>query len=929
MVLSEHNIKDNEISKLKLQGFSVDSFYCRKVGNKGGVLIMSKNGFGKSHVTIPSCELCDDKIFEYCAVKYKFNAFHIIIIAVYRSPSSDVNVFLHRLNILITNMLKKCTHILIVGDININILQNSKSTTDLKTILKSHGMTYLVDFPTRTCSTTQTSIDNFLTNLPSNILGIEGLITNLSDHDAQVLKINDIGNVLTQRNITCYKRKFTDENKELFLKFLANEEWYDVYNADITVKFDIFFNIFYYYFDCSFPKVKSRVSNNHSKWINSELTKTKNNIVYLEENFRITKNKQLKTFIKDKKRMYNIDVNSAKKSYYDTLISNSGNACKTAWSIVNNEINVKNRTVKQNISLDHNNVLVERPETVCNIFCDYYTNLVDNQIIPNLVQSDKTAIPIKSDFKLIRKFSPEPVSCDELDHILKNFKNKYSTGCDEVPMPIIKHAKHYLLKPLTHVINSSFISGIFPERLKISKTKPLFKSGNERNVENYRPLSLISSFSKLFEKVMANRFTAFLGKNSILDDNQHGFRPGRSVITASIEFIESIIDSLDKNEKVVSIFMDLSKAFDSVCHSKLLSNLSDMGVNDRTLSWFESYLTNRKHFVEISYLNAFHQISSARSQLSTVKFGIPQGSILGPLLFICYMQGLPKVAQFDKLILYADDISLKVSGKTVQHIEESSYCKLSSVHQFLLDKQLLLNPTKTKYINFCLRNNKKNSTETNIFIEDHYLDETEEAKFLGLRLDKNLNWNFHVEHVCNKMASGLFALRKLSPVCDAKTLKSVYFSLIHSHISFGIILYGSTSYSNLSKILILQKHALRIMLNLNWSDSVKDHFANLGIMTVFGLYIFELILFIKQNALSLAALGDSHSYNTRFRGLPSFHRHNLRIFEKKPSYAGIRFYNHLPIPIKNIDDLNKFKNKLKQYMLLKSLYSIEEFFQDP
>ncbi len=145
-------------------------------------------------------------------------------------------------------------------------------------------------------------------------------------------------------------------------------------------------------------------------------------------------------------------------------------------------------------------------------------------------------------------------------------------------MPIIKFARHYLLRPLTHVINSSFISGIFPDRLKVSKTKPLFKSGSTSNVENYRPLSMISSFSKLYEKIMAYRLTEFLENNSIFDDNQHGFRSGRSVLSASVDFIESIIDSLDKNEKVIGVFMDLSKAFDSICHTELLSTLSHIWV---------------------------------------------------------------------------------------------------------------------------------------------------------------------------------------------------------------------------------------------------------------------------------------------------------------------------------------------------------------
>jgi hypothetical protein len=927
-ILSEHNLKDQELNALKIEGYSINAYFCRKLENKGGgVLILSKNEIGGRHLPLPSCQLCEDKVFECCAVKYTYGSLKFILLAVYRSPGADVNEFLNRLEILVNKMLKKCKYVLVVGDININVLENSKKTKDLKSILKSTGLRYLVNFPTRYCSTTATAIDNFLTNMPKDILKIEGIITNLSDHDAQLLEIRNDEGINRGKNITVYKRKYCNENKLLFLEMISNETWINVYNAPVQEKFDQFFTIFFYYFDYCFPKVKSRVMSHKKKWIDYDLLKINEKITNLEKLYRKTKETELRACIKETKRDYNSAVNKAKLNYYGKLIAESSNISKTTWNVVNREINLKSVSEPQNISLRHDNRVIKDPFSVCQTFCNFYTNIVESRIMPDLepikLQQNLHSTPVTLTNKT---FYPKPITCEELFQLIQGFNNKYSAGYDDIPMPIIKLSGKSILKPLSHVINSSFISGIFPERLKISKIKPLLKNNCPDQVECYRPISLTSSFSKVFEKVMAVQIVNFLENNDLMDSDQHGFRSGKSVISASIEFVESIIESLDKGEKVVGILMDLTKAFDSVCHTKLINTLSSLGIKKNTLSWFKSYLTQRKQFVEINFLNNFNQLIPHRSKLSTVKYGIPQGSILGPLLFLCYIKGLPNLINFDKMTLYADDINLKVSGRKYEEIEITSFTNLSTIQQYLADKNLLINPQKTKYIKFSMRQNKNSNNDMDILINNQILDETDKAKFLGLTIDKHLDWTYHVDHICNKLASGLFALRKLSLICDLKTLKTVYFALIHSHISFGIILYGSTSKTNLNRILVLQKRAVRIMLNLKQSDTAKPHFAELGILTVYSLYILELILWIKQNINSLSKLGENHMIGTRYRNNLSFSIHNHKIFEKKPSYAGRRYFNHLPVEIKQINDFKIFKRKLRQFMVSKPLYSLDEFF---
>lgn len=334
-------------------------------------------------------------------------------------------------------------------------------------------------------------------------------------------------------------------------------------------------------------------------------------------------------------------------------------------------------------------------------------------------------------------------------------------------------------------------------------------------------------------------------------------------------------------------------------------------------------LDNRQQYVEISHVNNNVKVN-VPSSLQNLNYGVPQGSILGPLLFICYVKGLPNVLEDAKVCLYADDINLLISGNTHQKVEEIAYAELSGINTFLSNLNLLVNTNKTKYISFTTHQNI-NQVQPNIFLGENSLDEVQNSKFLGLTLDKHFKWNLHIDKLCRTISSGMFALRKMSKLCSIETLKTIYFAFIHSHISFGIILYGATSHENLNKLLVLQKQALRIMLGLKRTDSVKELFSRLGIFTVFGQYIFELILFVRKNLPKFKTLGSCHNYNTRNRKKITFMNHNLKFLEKKPSYAGIRYYNLLPEKIVNITDEKKFKRELKNYMLLKPVYSLSEF----
>ena len=267
---------------------------------------------------------------------------------------------------------------------------------------------------------------------------------------------------------------------------------------------------------------------------------------------------------------------------------------------------------------------------------------------------------------------------------------------------------------------------------------------------------------------------------------------------------------MDKGENVLGIFMDLTKAFERVCHKLLLKILSQMNIKGSALKWFQSYLTNRQQYVEIQTLEN-NTLFKTQSKLRKIHNGVPQGSILGPILFICYISQFSKsilnVPQHN-LCLYADDANVKISAESQTKLLDIVRTIMSNIKKYLNDQKLELNLKKTKFIHFRTKQSRR-KFDQNISFEQSVLEPVEVTKFLGLLVDGNLTWDAHIDYIQNKINSGLYALRKMSYYCSQTSLKMIYFAFIHSHISYGVSLYGATSKTNLDKLLILQKKSNR------------------------------------------------------------------------------------------------------------------------
>lgn len=931
VALSEHKMTEAEIMYLNVEDYTMCSFYTRNLSVGGGVLILVKNSIKNKSIKFPAVQaLLMEKEFECCISEITVNKFSFACVCIYRSPQQAlVESFFDKFDTLCSILCNKFQNVIITGDFNINVLKKNKTYRTFVNILKSYNLEYKVNFPTRVTSESETAIDNFVTNISSKKLYIYGIITHIADHDGQLFEIFDvkeIQNCVDKR--LC--RKFTKTNIDLFLRLLSRENWAEVYLAPVETKYDTFYSIFAYAFEVSFPKLLTVDKRNKpNQWISENVKMKKEEIVQVEKEYRVGKTEILKQEIKKLKCQVKDLIRSDKVQYFNSKIMKSTNKSKSTWNIIKSEVNNGSKT-KENINISVDGKPLSDPIIVANVFNDFFINAVDNSVLPNLLPNAENKLPTEQCKLKTRGFNFKTVDEIMLKKVVMDFENKYSTGIDDIPITIVKQSFPFICKPLTHIFNSSLISGYFPCKLKTAKVIPLYKKGNASDLTSYRPISLLPIFSKILERLVYNQFLDYLERNHLLDDEQHGFRPGKSTITAGVHFIEKIIDSVDRNEKVIGIFLDLTKAFDSVSHDKLLNVLIDLNINGKEYKWFSSYLRNRQQCVQVQHTlrntnGKYRYTQNFFSKIQTVKYGVPQGSILGPLLFLCYMKGFPKsVPRESTVCLYADDTNITISGKNQEDIELMSFVSLLTANEFLNSKNLLLNSNKSNFISFSTKQTRS-KLEPNLFINNQKLNQVENNKFLGLIVDQNLSWDKHVDHVVNKMASGLYALRQMANFCTTETLKTIYFALINPHLSYGICIYGATTKRNLDRILLQQKKALRIIFNINKRETVKPYFSQLGILTVYDLYILETVSHVKKLNHYPTSNSNLHSYNTR--NSRYIEQHNLKFFEKKTNFMGTKFLSKLPSNIRNENNFEKLKKLLKNYLLTLTLYSLDEFLQ--
>lgn len=844
----------------------------------------------------------------------------LTVIAIYRLHSNPTVEFLKELQSLLETTHERNS--IIIGDMNLCILHKSQLVDDYQTLMASYGLDQIIDSPTRVTKISKSCIDHIYFRSRDNF-GIIGhpFDLGITDHHLTMCSL-DISQPPYQGN-ECLS-SLTKIDYGLLNELLYHTDWSDVLSqTNASLAYDVFIGKIKTYIDFSRVTYVSKIKRKSPKpWINRELSARiiKKNSLY-KKHRKQPYNDKLTRYYESYKFRLQQDILKQKEDYYLNMFKTHRNNLNKQWKIIDNILGrggTKNKVVK--IRSQNNGSLLHCSQEIADEFGSYYSKTYDRINLVSPLSSDK----IPSDyFHIFPTYSSQkslyfpPTSTNEVICFIKELKSTNSSGVDGVSNKAVK-AIHVNIAPIfAFIANLSMETGVFPEQFKTAVIVPIHKKGDKTDVNNYRPISLLPVFSKILEKIIKIRLVTFLTNMNFFSENQFGFRKGKCTEDALLRFCTDVYDGINSGKRVAGLFIDITKAFDNVDHIIIFERLYESGIRGIALDWFRSYLSGRSQIVKVD---------ESYSNNVLITCGVPHGSVLGPILFLLYVNNLCNGSFNGNLTTFADDTSICYTAMTDIDLYLKMQADLDRLKLWFTVNKLVLS-NKTKYMLFNLKKQtllgKSLVFKCNrCLIQDIEnckdcvnIETVNNIKYIGLILDSNCNWKLHISKIRTEL---LFVIRQfyfLKYVCTLPVLKAVYYSFFNSRINYGIVCWGGAYHSNIRCLQVSQNKVIRIMMRATRMESSFPLYVNLNILPLRYLFVFKVlrVFFNRGGHINKPCF---YSYNLRRNFCFDITKPNVQLYKQCYSFLAPKLFSTIPKDISSSANEKVFIRKLKNWLFL-------------